>query len=160
MPGPYLEVGDDAGREFFLRGIAGPVVMLNLLRFRETADYSDFPHLAPAEPTSGAQAFDTYVAHTLPFLFASGGELLFMGDAGPWLIGPTGERWDRAMLVRQASVDAFLKWNTDEAYLKGIGHRTAALADSRLLPLVDGALSGPGITGEPQGGDPLPRLVA
>lgn len=138
MPGPYLEVGDDAGREFFLRRISGPVVMLNLLRFRDVADYTAFPQLAPAMPISGAQAFDRYVQHTLPFLFASGGELLFMGEAGPWLIGPGGERWDRAMLVRQASVDAFLKWNTDVAYLEGIGHRTAALADSRLLPLVEG----------------------
>jgi uncharacterized protein (DUF1330 family) len=136
MPGPYLDVTQDAGRAFFISAKAGPIVMLNLLRFRETADYSASPEIAPAQPVSGREAFDTYVAHTLPFLFASGGEMLFMGDAGPWLIGPAGESWDRAMLVRQASVDAFLAWNSDAEYLKGIGHRTAALADSRLLPLI------------------------
>lgn len=139
MPGPYLDVTQEAGRDFFMRGITGPVVMLNLLRFRDMADYSGSPELAPAEPASGAAAFDAYVAHTLPFLRASGGELLFMGNGGPWLIGPAGERWHRAMLVRQASVEAFMQWNSDAEYLKGIGHRTAALEDSRLLPLVASA---------------------
>jgi hypothetical protein len=139
LPGPYLDVTQDAGRAFFLSGKAGPIVMLNLLRFREIADYSDSPEIAPAQPVSGREAFDVYVAHTLPFLFASGGDLLFMGDAGPWLIGPAGESWDCAMLVRQASVDTFIAWNSDAEYLKGIGHRTAALVDSRLLPLIERA---------------------
>ncbi len=93
------------------------------------------PSLAPETAISGATAYDLYIAHTLPFLEESGGELLFLGDGGPWLIGPADERWDRAMLVRQRSVEAFLAFATNAAYLDGIGHRTAALADSRLLPL-------------------------
>jgi hypothetical protein len=40
-----------------------------------------------------------------------------------------------AMLVRQKSVDSFLAFASHEGYLSGIGHRTAALEDSRLLPL-------------------------
>ena len=39
------------------------------------------------------------------------------------------------MLVRQASAAAFLSFAQDAAYLAGLGHRTAALEDSRLLPL-------------------------
>ncbi len=135
----YLDVTEAAGRAFFMRGIAGPVTMLNLLRFREVADYSASPELDPGRPVSGREAFDAYVAHTLPFLRNSGGELLFLGDGGPWLIGPEGEGWDCAMLVRQASVESFIAWNSDAAYLAGIGHRTAALADARLLPLVERA---------------------
>jgi len=51
-----------------MRGIAGPVVMLNLLRFRAIADYSASPELAPSLPISGAAAFDRYViAHPAPF---------------------------------------------------------------------------------------------
>jgi hypothetical protein len=41
------------------------------------------------------------------------------------------------MLIRQASVADFFAFATDEGYLSGIGHRTAALEDSRLLPIVD-----------------------
>ena len=59
-----------------------------------------------------------------------------MGAGGPFFIGPGEERWDRAMLVRQASVESFIAFAGNEAYLSGaIGHRTAALEDSRLLPL-------------------------
>ena len=41
------------------------------------------------------------------------------------------------MLIRQKSRGAFLAFAVAEVYLTGIGHRTAALADSRLLPLVE-----------------------
>jgi hypothetical protein len=137
----YLEPTPRSARAFVLRAIYGEVVMLNLLRFRDLADYSAHPELAPSTPITGAQAYDRYIAHTLPHLEASGGELLFLGSGGPFLIGPPDECWDRALLVRQRSVEAFMAFAGNEAYLAGIGHRTAALTDSRLLPLT--ALSPP-----------------
>lgn len=130
----YLDVTDVAGRDFMMRGISGPLVMLNLLRFRAEADYSAAPQLAPSVPISGRDAFMLYFDHTLPFLQGGGGSVEYLGDGGPWLIGPAGERWDAVMLIRQTSVEAFIAWNGDAAYLAGIGHRTAALEDSRLLP--------------------------
>ena len=131
----HLEPTQEAGRALFLRSIAGPVVMLNLLRFRKVADYSSAPHLAPVAPISGAAAFQRYIDHALPHLHASGGDVAFLGEGGAWLIGPTDERWDLATLVRQHSVAAFLAFASNEAYLAGMGHRTAAVEDSRLLPL-------------------------
>lgn len=131
----FLEPTQSAGRRFVQRGIEGPVVMLNLLRFREVADYSAHPELAPATPITGAEAFERYVRHTQPFLHESGGEVLFLGDGGAFLIGPEDERWDLVMLIRQSSVTSFLAFASNEAYLAGLGHRTAALEDSRLLPL-------------------------
>lgn len=139
-PTRYLDPTQAAGRAFMMRGISGPVVMLNLLRFRAVADYSASPEIDPGEPISGEAAYDRYVEHTLPFLRESGGELMFMAEGGPFLIGPESERWDRAMLIRQSSVESFIAFASDEAYLTGIGHRTAALEDSRLLPLVETAL--------------------
>ena len=135
----YLDVTQESGRDFMMRGIAGPVVMLNLLRFREVADYSAAPELAPDAPISGAEAFQRYIDHTLPHLRESGGDLLFLGRGGRFLIGPEAERWDMTMLVKQASVESFLAFAGDEPYLGGLGHRTAALEDSRLLPLVERA---------------------
>jgi hypothetical protein len=44
------------------------------------------------------------------------------------------------MLVRQSSVAAFSEFAPDKAYLAGVGHRTAALEDSRLIPLIEGPL--------------------
>jgi hypothetical protein len=66
---------------------------------------------------------------------------MFLGVGGPFLIGPEDERWDMAMLVRQSSVTSFLAFASNDAYLAGLGHRTAALDDSRLLPLRELPLS-------------------
>ena len=71
----------------------------------------------------------------MPFLTDAGGELQFLSDGGPVLIGPPDEHWDLVMLVRHASVQAFLGMAQTEGYLAGIGHRIAALEDSRLLPI-------------------------
>lgn len=135
---PHLEPTQEAGRDFFSRGITGPVVMLNLLRFRAIADYAATPELAPDSPISGEAAYRLYMRHTLPHLEASGGAVLFFGEGGPYLIGPAEERWDAAILVRQASPEAFLTFASNPEYLAGLGHRLAAIEDSRLLPLIEG----------------------
>ena len=134
----YLEPSKEARRSFVSRQIKGSVVMLNLLRFREVADYSATPELAPPTPITGEEAYQRYLEHTLPYLQQSGGELVFLGRGGECLIGPPDERWDLAMLVRQRSVEAFLNFTSNDGYRAGLGHRTAALEDSRLLPLVEG----------------------
>jgi hypothetical protein len=133
----YLEPTQESGRALFIRGIPGSVVMLNLMRFRQVADYSANPELAPASPISGEAAYRLYMEHTLPYLQASGGELLFYGKGGSFLIGPSNEHWDAAMLIRQSSVASFFAFASNQGYLSGIGHRIAALEDSRLLPLVE-----------------------
>ena len=133
----FLEVSQEAGAAFFSRNISGPVTMLNLLRFRDVADYSANPELMPDEPISGAEAYQKYIDYTMPFLKKSGGDLVFLGKGGKFLIGPQEEQWDLMMLVRQNSVADFMAFASNEAYLVGMGHRTAALEDSRLLPLIE-----------------------
>lgn len=113
--------------------------MLNLLRYRNVADYSTHPELAPASPVSGRDAYAIYARHTLPILRDAGGEVIFSGDALPFLIGPADETWDAVLLVRHKSAGIFLSFVRNEEYLAGVGHRTAALADSRLLPIVEAA---------------------
>ena len=133
----YLDVTQEAGAAFFSQNIEGEILMLNLLRFRERADYSGFPELAPDKPISGRDAYKRYMAHTEPFLRARGGEVTLMAQGGKNLIGPKDEQWDVAMIVRQKSLPDFLAFASNPAYLAGMGHRTAALLDSRLLPLIE-----------------------
>ncbi len=115
---------------------AGEVFMLNLLRFRAVADYSDFPELAPPGPISGAEAYARYLALCEPRMQARGNGYFFMGKAGPLLIGPEHERWDMVLIVRWPSVKSITASPADETYRTKIaGHRTAALEDSRLLPM-------------------------
>ena len=137
MPERYLDVTQEAGAALFRRQIQGPVVMLNLLRLRDIADYSSNPDIAPDEPISGREAYQKYIDLTLPFLTATGGEIMFLGDGGQYLIGPQDEHWDLVMLIRQNSLQDFLSFSANEDYQIVLGHRTAALEDSRLLPVVE-----------------------
>lgn len=133
----YLQPTQKAGSDLVQRDIKGCVIMLNLLRFREVADYGANPELAPVVPISGAEAFGRYIQHTLPFLRESGGEVILLATGGPFLIGPEDEKWDMAILVRQSSVASFLSFANHDGYLAGLGHRTAAVEDSRLLPMTE-----------------------
>ena len=126
--------------DLFARQITGKITMLNLLRLRDTADYSGLPDLAPSSPISGKEAYDQYIQHTLPYLADSGGELIYLGKGGNYFIGPEGEGWDLVMLVRQNSIEDFIAFASNKEYLKGVGHRTAAVWDSRILPLADMAV--------------------
>lgn len=135
LSGGYVEPEPEAIRALLANGPKGPLVMLNLLRFRALADYSKTPELAGAGALSGAAAYRLYMAHTTPFVAKIGGELLFLGDGAAALIGPGEERWDLVLLMRYPDIATFIAFATDPDYLKGIGHRTAALEDSRLFPL-------------------------
>ena len=137
----FVEPDQSAMAAFFRAPPAGPIVMLNLLRFRETADYREAPELAPAAPISGAEAYARYMEHSQPFVDEAGGRVLFYGKATRYgyLIGPRDECWDAVLLVQQPSAEVFLSFASNVAYLAGLAHRQAALSDSRLLPLLSAA---------------------
>jgi hypothetical protein len=138
----FLDPTDASVRHLLDRDINGPIAMLNLVRLRDIADYSAYPDLAPTEPISGGDAYKKYIDHTEPFLAATGGSVLFLGSGGHNFIGPPDERWDVVMLVQQASMQDFLAFAGNEGYLAGMGHRVAAVEDSRLLPMVLNGLFG------------------
>lgn len=131
----YIDVTQDAGQRFFSKRQQGPVIMVNLLKFKEEADYSAFPQLAPSEPISGKKAYDEYMKHTLPLLKEAGSSLIFMGRPDYFLIGPQDEKYDLMLLVKHESAAKFLEFANNEAYKAIEGHRTASLEDSRLLPV-------------------------
>lgn len=59
----YTEPSQRAGMRFMQQGIKGSIVMLNLLRFRDVADYTANPELTPEVPISGAEAFNRTPSH-------------------------------------------------------------------------------------------------
>jgi len=131
----YISPTQEAFTAFAGREIAGSVTMLNLLRFRDTADYSQYPDLAPDEPITGEQAYDLYAALVLPPLSSVGAKPILIGRGGPLLIGPEDARWDRVLIVEYPSVAKFFEMIQNSEYQAISGHRTAALEDSRLLPI-------------------------
>lgn len=129
----YLEATQQSAIKLLSRRLVGPVVNLNLLRFRDVADYSASPELAPETAISGAEAYRLYEEATLPIVSRHGGAILFSGNAGSYFIGPKDEQWDYVLLVRQASVESFFAMAQDPDNMRTLGHRMAAVADSRLL---------------------------
>ena len=55
----------------------GPIAMLNLVKFRATAEYAD----GRAERISGRDAYMRYAAEMRPIVEAAGGRVLFTGEA-------------------------------------------------------------------------------
>lgn len=108
----------------------GAIVMINLLRYRERAGYADG---FAASPCSGREAYQRYGAVAVGKVAAAGGRIAWMGGVAQAVIAPQGEAWDDALLVEYPSRAAFLAMIADPEYQAAAPHRTAALADSRLL---------------------------
>ncbi len=111
-------------------GDGEPVVMINLLRYREQADYG---RRTDIEPCSGREAYRRYMKQAVAFVIAVGGAVVWQGTPKALLLGPPDERWDLALLVRYPSKEAFLALVSNPAYQAITVHRTAALEDSRLI---------------------------
>jgi uncharacterized protein (DUF1330 family) len=107
-----------------------PIVMINLLRYRNRADY---PQGSGAAPCSGREAYQRYGALVLPMLGEVGASVLWRGSAKQMVIGPEGEHWDEVLLVQYPSRRAFLTMVGRADYQQAVAHRRAALDDSRLI---------------------------
>jgi uncharacterized protein (DUF1330 family) len=115
----------------FLKGSdETPIVMINLLRYRERAAY---PPGSDAEPCSGREAYQRYAEVALRTVSEVGGRPIWMGHVASALIAPEGESWDDAVLVEYPSRKAFLDMIARPDYQAATLHRSAALEDSRLV---------------------------
>lgn len=112
-----------------------PIVMVNLLRFRETALYKGEP-----AGYSGREAYRRYSEVALAHLAHIGASVIYVGAARGALIAPPDEAWDEVLLVRYPSIQAFMGMLADPDYRACTKHRTAALEDARLIATVAQAL--------------------
>ena len=86
----------------------GPVVMVNLMRFRARSLDGD---------GSGWDAYLRYSALTVPMIKARGGTLLWTGDAKAVALGAQdGNQWDYLALVYYPDVAAFIDMMTSADY--------------------------------------------
>jgi len=113
------------------RGAKAPIVMLNLLKFKDKAVYKD----GRATQLSGREAYQKYADLMGPFVTSHGGRVLFNGDAKGQVIGEVGELWDVVALVEYPSAEAFAKIAMSQD-VAGFGvHREAGLAGQLLIEL-------------------------
>ena len=103
-----------------------PVVMVNLMRFRERSLDGD---------GSGWDAYLRYSALTVPMIKARGGTLLWTGDAKAVALGrQDGNQWDYLALVYYPDVAAFIDMMTSEDYEQRCDpHRTNGCAEHVII---------------------------
>lgn len=104
-----------------------PVMMLNLVRFRQKAAYED------GREATGAEAYAAYGRESGPVFQRVGGEIIWRGKPEVILIGPGEEHWDEIFVARYPAASAFLEMVTDPKYRIAVKHRQAAVEDSRLI---------------------------
>ena len=108
-----------------------PVTMINLLRFRETADYGSASNETPC---SGRDAYyKRYAPVATPLVFGVGGSVFWSGTTLADLISPAYEHWDDVLLVQYPDFSCLVRLAENPEYQAVVHHRTAALADSRLI---------------------------
>ena len=107
----------------------GPIRMLNLLKFKEFADYGD----GNDTEISGAEAYQLYAAEVVPIISKTGGEVVFSGQANTLVIGDGELEWDMVSIVEYPSVAAFLGMTSSEEYQKIHVHREAGLEHQLLV---------------------------
>lgn len=104
-----------------------PIHMLNLVRFRDAAEYED------GRSATGAEAYREYGKESGPVFARVGGRMVWSGRPDNMLIGPETESWDAAFIAEYPNASAFLEMVTDPDYQQAVKHRQAAVADSRLI---------------------------
>lgn len=114
-----------------------PIHMLNLLRFRERADYPE-GHEHAEKGWTGRRAYGEYGRASGPVFSRVGGSIVWRGSFECLLIGREGERWDDGFVAQYPSASAFLAMIADPDYQRAVVNRTSALADSRLVRFAPG----------------------
>ncbi|MBU2951769.1 DUF1330 domain-containing protein [Tamlana agarivorans] len=131
----HIEANPESGKKFYQDfHDKGKIVMLNLLKFREKADYTNLAQIKPDGEVSGKDAYQLYMKNTLTELRKAGSRIIYYGESNDFLIGPESEKWDAILIVEHESVLKFIEFAQNKDYLINAGHRTAGLEDSRLLP--------------------------
>jgi uncharacterized protein (DUF1330 family) len=109
--------------------VQGPIVMLNLLKFREKAAYED-GHDAHIP---GVEAYMRYGVEMQKIVAAGGGRIVFNAQAKTLVVGEVEELWDAVALVEYPSPQAFVQLVTSEAVGSITHHRKAGLAGQLLI---------------------------
>ena len=132
----YVDPERDQFDAFKLLPRNEPIMMLNLLRFREKAAYGD------DREATGAEAYAAYGRGSRPVFSRVGGSIVWRGAPELMLIGPPEKCWDLAFVARYPSAGAFLEMVTDPDYRVAVKHRQAAILDSRLVRMAETEGSG------------------
>ena len=108
----------------FALGDDDPILMVNLLKFKDKAEYQD----GRATNLTGREAYEIYVTETREHLANVGAELILGGEVNGLLLGEVEELWDAFGVARYPSRKAMIAMARNPAYIESEKHRAAGLA--------------------------------
>lgn len=104
----------------------GPVWMVNLMKYRERAEYED----GRETELSGREADGVY--SPIEQLHALGAEVVFVADVEDQMLGD-GTIWDRVAIVKYPSGRAFTELHDQEGYEERHEHKVAGMEKTIIL---------------------------
>jgi len=120
---------------FFESASDGPIYMVNLLKFREKAEYEDGRETG----LSGAEAYMLYAGGVSELLEQLGGGGMFSATVDRLVIGEVEELWDAVAIAMYPSRQAMMEMFQSKQYQEIHVHRDAGLAGQLNIETTDPA---------------------
>lgn len=109
-----------------------PIQMLNLIKLRELAEYPE-GHPNRGKGLTGREAYAIYKEGFQRVVANDGAAMIWSPPLECVVTGPEDE-WDEIFVMGYPDSAAFMKMVKNEEYVRDVvPHRTAAVADSRLI---------------------------
>ena len=108
---------------FFEGDVDTPIYMVNLLKFKDKAEYED----GRETNLTGAEAYLIYGQEVQDHLKKVGGETIFSGRVERLMLGEVVELWDIVAIAKYPSRKAMIEMIMDADYQESEKHRSAGL---------------------------------
>ena len=109
-----------------------PIQMLNLLLYRDLAEYPE-GHEHADKGWSGRRAYEEYGKTSGPIFTRVGGSIVWRAMFQTMVTGPSDRQWHDGFVAQYPNSSAFFEMIKDADYQQAVVNRTAALIDSRLI---------------------------
>ena len=114
----------------------GPISMVNLLKFKEKAEYPD----GRETDLTGAEAYAIYGHGVSKLLVELGGGIVFSGTVDRLALGEVEELWDQVAIAQYPNRKSMLDMMMSPAYAEIAPHRDAGLAGQLNIETIDAPL--------------------
>ncbi len=128
----YIDPGEKNFRTFKDLPRDRPIHMLNLLLFRDHADYPA-GHANADRGWTGREAYAEYSRTSGAVFQRVGGSIVWRGAFQTMVTGPHDREWHSGFVAQYPDSGAFFAMIKDAEYQAAVANRTAALLDSRLI---------------------------
>ena len=110
-------------KEFNQQGEDKPIFMVNLLKFKDKAQYPD----KRETDLTGREAYAIYGEEVVEHLARVGGKPIFGGNVERLMLGEVEYLWDQVAIAMYPSRKAMLEMISDPEYIISAQHRVAGL---------------------------------